>query len=341
MFSRIHIIAVFACVGIGVGIAPQFSLANSPNLGRDLLSIFRPNHSPVATNEVPSNTAAAMSHHRLARTFAAQNDVNRANANFSLALQNAAPRQVAAIATDYAAFLIGIGDLHRAELMLRQALSQSPNDTEVIRMLARCLVKQNKMAEGLRHFRSIGTEAEARAEIAAIYREQGNTEMLVAVEQRWGSTSPEAARPAPVLVAATSRPPTAAASPEAATSEPTRVAASPRPVTAPPLPGAVQTVAAPREVATVVVASVAPSLPRSESFNNRVPRSAPLPVARARAAAPTPAVPEVETKEPPRSTVAILPRRHYVVEAGTFADLEALLPTVQPVVTTVSAQSTR
>ena len=62
MFSRIHIIAVVACVGIGMGTVPQFSLASSSNLGRDLLAFFRPNHGPVATNDVPSNTAAAVFH---------------------------------------------------------------------------------------------------------------------------------------------------------------------------------------------------------------------------------------------------------------------------------------
>jgi hypothetical protein len=246
--------------------------------------------------------------------------------------------------------------------MLRQALTQSPDDTEIIRMLARCLVRQDKMAEGLRHFRSIGTEAEARAEIAAIYRAQGNTDMLAAVEQRWGSARPDMARPATISTVV--RP------------EPTRVAVAPRPTTAPPLPGAgaVRTsapaTAAPDEVAVVTAAAVAPPLSRSEFLDNRVPipvpGPAPLLAARAGtssasvpvaaqpvserpvlantvrlAPAPMSVVPEVEVKETPRPTTTIQPRRHYVIGAGTFADLEALLPTIRPAAATVPARGTR
>ena len=375
MFARIRITAAFICIGIGAGIVPQFSLASSPNPGRDLLSFFRPSHAPVATSEVPSNVAAAVSHHRLARHFAERNDVERANANFSLALQHAAPRQVAGIAADYAAFLIDVGDLHRAELMLRQALSQSPNDREVIRMLARCLVRQNKMAEGLRHFRTIGTEAEARAEIAAIYREQGNTDMLAAVEQRWGSTELETTRPEPAsLIAATPRPPVATASPEEATPEP-HVALTPRPATAPPLPGATQPgavqphTARTLPVASTVVAatSAAPPLSTSGLSENRVPipipRSAPLPAPVAQSTperlvltntvrltgAPmpnaSPARTEMEAREPARPAVTIQPiiqpRRHYVVNVRTSADLETLLPIVQPAAATVIMRDSR
>jgi len=47
-------------------------------------------------------------------------------------------------------------------------------------------------------------------------------------------------------------------------------------------------------------------------------------------AAPVPVTPEVETKEPPKPAMTIQPRRHYVVNAGTSTELEALLP-VRPV----------
>jgi len=242
-----------------------------------------------------------MSYHRLARNYADQNDINRASANYSLALQNAAPRQVADIAADYAAFLTGIGDLHKAELMLRQALTQSPDDTELTRMLGRCLVRQEKMTEGLRYLKSISTEAEAKAEIAAIYREQGNTDMLVAVERTWEAPKqeaprptmarPEAVRPEPALIAATTpkpatvRPDVArpAAKPETIRPEPALVAmATPKPITAPPLPVArtlpstpapmtTRIGAAPREVAVNTPTSATSPLSKSEFFDSRVP----------------------------------------------------------------------
>ena len=377
MFLRIHVIAVFVCIGIGI--VPQFSLANSPNPGRDFLSIFRSNKSPAAKNEGVSNAASATSYHRLARTYADQNAVDKANTNYSLALRNAAPRQVAGIAADYAAFLTDTGNLHRAELMLRQALSQSPDDTEIIRMLARCLVRQEKIAEGLRHFRSIGTEAEARAEIAAIYREQGNTEMLAVAEQRWGTARPEATRPEPVRVAAAPTPRPATVRPETVgPEEPVRVAAIPRPATALPFPGTVRTlppapaVAVPREAVAIAAAPIVPPLSKSEFFDTRVPipvpksalpvmvaanspRSAlpaPAPIATQQpqtrpvlanpvrlATAPAPTLPKAN--EPPRPAVAIQPSRHYVVNAGTSTDLDSLLPIIRPATATVLTRGIR
>jgi len=313
MFSCIRIIAVFVCFGIGIGIAPQVVQAN--NLGKEFLSMFRSNKSQTAQSERTSQTAntpnatSAVSYHRLAIKYAEQNEVGKANANYSLALQNATSRQYAGIAVDYATFLTNRGDLHRAELVLRQAITQFPEDAEFVRMLARCLIRQEKMVEGRRLFLSVGTEAEARAEMAAILQEQGNTGMLVAVEQKWGSARPEATRPVPamvrpeavpavqtdpVLIAATSRPATVAR-PETVQPAPARVAAAtPRLAAAPPLPNAVRapqpplSVAsradvAPRNVVAVAATPAIPPVSRSEFFDNRVPipvpKVTPLPVA--------------------------------------------------------------
>jgi len=337
--------------------------------------------------------------------YAEQNDRSKANTHFSLALQNASPQQVAGIAADYATFLTDWGDHRRAELMLRQALTQSPDDVELIRMLARCLIRQEKVTEGRRYLLSVGTVAEANAEIAMIYRDQGNIDMLVAVEQRWGSspsgairpetTSPEATKP----VLAMARP--EAVQPEAVRSAPVHVtAAAPKPVTAPPLPGVVRTpqpplpaAVAPRtnvppqDVAVLIAATPSAATPstatpstastvpvsRSEFFDSRVPipvpNVTPLPaVIAANAPSPAPALqalpsattqpergrpvltnpvrfasapvpvttPEAETKEPPKPAMTVQPRRHYVVNAGTSADLEALLPNVRPVAATVA-----
>ncbi|MCL2710315.1 MAG: tetratricopeptide repeat protein [Planctomycetaceae bacterium] len=302
MLPRIRIIAVFACIGIVIGIAPQVVRADSTNWGQEFLSMFRSNKSPAAQSEgatytartaTPANTAkttSAVSYHRLARMYADQNDKSNANTNFSLALQNASQHQVAGIAVDYAAFLTDCGDLRRAELMLRQALLQSPDNTEITGMLARCLIRQDKVTEGRRYFLSIGTEATANAEIAAIYREQGNTGMLVAVEQKWGSAHPEATRPAmvrpeavqpvqpaPVLVAA--------ASPRLAAAQPLPNIAIEQAVRTFPQPPLTTAVAPRTDVAREVASFVPPPAPapvsKSEFFDNRVPipvpKVAPLP----------------------------------------------------------------
>lgn len=374
MCPRVHFIAVFACIGLGMGV-PQFSLANSPHSGNDLFSAFRAGKSTAAKNEEIS----AMYCYRLAKTYAEQNDVDRANANFSLALQNAAPKQVAEIAADYAAFLMDTGDVRRAELLFRQTLSLSPDNTDIVRKLARCLVLQERTIEGLRYLKTIDTEAEARAEIAAIYREQGNTEMLIAVNRQWGAASPETVRPEairlePALIAATPPTPMAAPRPRLATTaaepESALIAATQRPAVAPPLPSAVRALpsvpaaAVPRvndvlgnAVAVIAATPAAPSLFKSKLFDSKVPipvpQAAPSPVAAQPAlgkpeklvltnpiklaTAPKPIPSAVGTKELSRPAVTIQPRRHYVVNAGTSTDLETLFPVIRPAAIAVPA----
>ena len=213
MLSRIHTLPLFVCLGLGL--VSQVSWASPPDLG--LSALFRPYKDRVSSSDERADTASAAAAHRLAKTYAEQNDTRKANTQFTLALQNASLKQVTAIAIDYAAFLSETGDLRKAELILRQALAQSPDDKELIRMLARCLVLQEKMMEGLRYFKSIYSESEAKAEVAAIYREQGDTDTLAAVERKWGTSiaAPESVTQDSVLVAATPKAATLVSKPNA------------------------------------------------------------------------------------------------------------------------------
>ena len=400
MLSHIRVIVVLVCVGIVI--APQFVWAYSPHSGkgRDFFSFFRSYQSPVVKNDVSaSNGASSASNHRMARMYVEQNDIAKANTHFGLALKNAAPNQVPAIAFDYASFLLDTGDLHRAELILRQALTQSPDNADIIRMLAQCLVKQDKMVEGLRYFKSIYSEAEARQEIAAIYRKQGNTDMLAAVERKWGAANSAPVRsaplrPEPVLIASAPEP----TMPKPAASLPLPPQASPRAVTSPPstmvahavrtLPPAPSVVVpkntAPREIMpqevmpkdVPLVAAAPTALPsKSEFFDMKVPipvpQGASQPIAVAKntprmvstpipvlpvpipavqqaeklvlenpvklAVAPRPSQVFAEEKELPRPAVAIQPRRHYVVNAGTVANLDLLFP-IKSVAATMLAE---
>jgi tetratricopeptide (TPR) repeat protein len=288
MLFRICIITVVVCVG--GGIVPQFSFADSSNPARELLSAFRSYKSPVVRNEAETHSSSAVSQHRLARTYADQNDVAKANAHFGLALQNATPKQIPDIASDYAAFLLRTGDFRKAELILRQALTQSPQNEEFTRMLARCLVLQDKMTEGLRYLKSLGTEAEARAEIMAIYREQGNTDMLAAVEKKWRITEsvrPEPTSSEPVLIATTPKPsvalpPVPTLVPKAATPPTLTISTTSNAMRTLPLASAV---VAPKksivseDVDMIVKAPVKQPLSRSEFFDNKVPIPVPVPKA--------------------------------------------------------------
>jgi thioredoxin-like negative regulator of GroEL len=159
---------------VGMGIAPQFSSAETL--------------------------------HNLAKRYAGQNDVQKADTQFSRALKNAAPEQVAEVASDYAAFLMNRGDYHKAELILRQAQTQLPHDKELKKLLARCLILQEKVMEGLRYLKSMYSETEAREVVAAIYREQGNRDMLAAVEQKWGLKRTEPFRSEPLHITSTGIP---------------------------------------------------------------------------------------------------------------------------------------
>jgi predicted negative regulator of RcsB-dependent stress response len=255
MFLRVRIITVVVCVGMGF--APHLVFANSLGSAKDLFSSLRSYKNPVTKNEGGNNGASAASHHRLAKTYVDQNDIARANAYFSSALQNATVRQMPGIAVDYAALLMNTGDLRKAELILRQALSQSPNDEALIRMLARCLVQQEKVMEGLRYFRSIMSEAESRREVAAIYQEQGNADMLAVVEKRWGNTGitrPETVREEPALIAATPKP---VVVPVTVPSVGSARASTPSPATQP----SVNTAVTDATIATPTVARTAQTLP--------------------------------------------------------------------------------
>jgi len=367
MFAYTRFLAVaFA----GLGIVLSFYLTSSPAWGKDLFSTLRSIKVQTVKTDEEASGGSAQSLHSHARTYADNKDGNKANTYYGHALKNATPQQTPAIAADYAAHLMETGDLRKAELILKQALTQSPDDEKLARMLARCLVRQEKMIEGLRYFQMVGTEAEAKAEIAAIYREQGNTGMLAAVERKWGTTAtarPEVSpdvRPEPVLVAV--RPtPSPSSSPvlsppvlpakTTAPPVPTLVARSTPPPTAVVPAPTEQTVskstlssakipipvpnASPQPMTTLAIAPkpalsmptskvVAPLPPpvRRASENSETANFAPVTLP----TTPTSVLAQSETKVPARPATGVKPRKHYVVESGTSADLDALFP-IKPV----------
>ena len=172
------------------------------------------------------------------------------------------PERVARVLDD-ALFLMDKGELHKAELILRQALTQFPQDKELKQLFARCLILQEKVMEGLRCLKSIYSETEALKEIAAIYREQGNRDMLAAVEQKWGVKMAESPRSEPLHVASTLVPVLPG---KEAVLIPSQVSATP--------PVLVPVVSLTRRTAVVSEGSVVPPF-GSETFENDV--SIPLP----------------------------------------------------------------
>ena len=357
MFLRIRFPAVV--VWASLGIVLSFLSASSPAFGKDLFSALRSYKNSAPANAGETNGGTALSQHRLARSYADQNDKTKANTYFGLAFQNAAPSQFSAIAADYAAFLSGTGDLHRAELILKQAHAQSPNDIELTKMLARCLVQQSKMVEGLRYFQSVSTESEAKAEIAAIYREQGDTDMLAAVERKWGSagTARPGGRPEPVLVAAKSTsalspmlPPPVLPAKMVTPPVVSAVAPAAQPFSGTPLSSVKIPLPVPNPSLQPVATATNVLKPDSAAPVPRLP--APVPVALAArpavenhtmvnpvklASAPQAVLAQSDAQKPSRPVSGIQPRRHYVTNAGTSTDLDVLFP-IKPVVAVVPVQ---
>jgi len=352
MFSPMRIFTVVPCLGLGIILS--FLLASSPALGKDLFSALCSYKDPDAQNDGGVYGGFVLSPRRPVWTHAVQNDPNKTNAYFGFALKHAAPGQTPAIAAHYAGFLLESGDLHKAELILKQALTQSPDDVELTKMLARCLIRQERIIEGFRYFQSVDCEVEAKAEIAAFYRKQGNTDMLAAVEKKWGTTGttrpgiqPELVRSEPVLVAAKTIP-----SPVLPTRTPTLSAPAPTeptpsqsalsnakiPVPVPnssPQPMAA-TVNAPKPTSAAPVPKLVAPVPAMPTAARPTVEKLELanctlvnPVKLSATSQPVPA--QSDEKVPSRPATGIQPRKHYVVNADTSADLDALFP-IKPVV---------
>ena len=311
---KIRTVVVLICVC--VWLTEPLAQANPPNPGSNLFSIFRFQNNSNARSG--SDRSTSLSHHRLAKTLANQNDIDGANTSFTAALRYATPNQVPDIASDFATFLMETGDLHRAELILRQALTQSPDEEKFIKMLARCLVLQNRTIEGLRHFKSIYPETKAREQIAIIYQERGNAEMLLAIERQWGVTLPK---------------------PNVTISEPVRIIATPSqmPRTLPqeassisttlPLAGVVQAAfsATPPTVPETIKIAMPAGAPhsRSEFFATKIP--IPIPnTTHQPLLADSPRPTQVFVPSQP----VIQPRRHYVINAVASPDINTLFPVI-------------
>jgi len=386
MFTHMRLLSV-ACVGLGLVLS--FLLTSSSAWGKDLFTTLRSYRIQAvkAAEEAETSGGSAQSMRSLAKTHAEQKDSNKASTYFGHALKDAPPQQTPQIAADYAVFLLETGDLRKAELIIKQGLTQSPGDVELTRMLARCMVLQDRIIEGLRYFQSVSSDAEAKEAIAAIYREQGNTDMLAAVERKWGITGtprPDVSSK-PVLMAAT---PTHSPTSSPMLSPPVlpaKTTPSPAPAlvtrSTPAVPSVEQTVpAVPSDVASATPTPTMPtpttppmgmsvlssakipvplpnvsSPPMTEIAKSATPALTepasklvtPMPPAGIRPvvekrefanlasvklpAAPTPVLAQSDTTLPARpETGMVKPRKHYVAEAGTSTDLDALFP-IKPV----------
>ncbi|MDR0521588.1 MAG: tetratricopeptide repeat protein [Planctomycetaceae bacterium] len=364
MDSRIIALAVLVAGEIGCFL--PLSAAETPVSDMGTPKEVRMYLALIAKNEGKSDGSLAVPHHRLAKIYAETGNSERAESHFGLALKSAVPRQIPGISADFADFLIQREELHRAENILRQALPHAPRNEHIVIRLARCLVLQEKIMEGLRYFKMIYSDTEAKRQVAMIYREQGDTDMLAAIGRKWETAriddivSP-AGRSVPMLAAAPpvpafKTPPAAPMAP--ALREQVNLPFPKVQTTAPPLP-----IPIPQPVFAsqpVVRPPAANQTAASQTASVRYPKPAPQPAVIAGLSAPNPlnlpmlplenlakAAESEESDLPPvwerpkqktavSKTYVSQSRRHYVVNAHSTEEINRLF-SVLPVAAAVPA----
>ncbi|MGL4594348.1 MAG: tetratricopeptide repeat protein [Thermoguttaceae bacterium] len=127
---------------------------------------------------------AAPAHHRLALIRWRMGDINAADTYFKTATQQAVGVNFGIIAGDYSLFLMEQENLEAAEKLLRNALSQFPDNKRLLLCLGRCSIRQGKTIEGFRYLsKSLGEEYAYR-ESADIFRQMGDFAGARVMEER-------------------------------------------------------------------------------------------------------------------------------------------------------------
>ncbi|MDR0391611.1 MAG: tetratricopeptide repeat protein [Planctomycetaceae bacterium] len=127
----------------------------------------------------------AAPYHRLALIlWMRQHAANEADVCFRYALKYAKEGIVQVVVNDYNNFLTEYGKLNQAESILRNTISFFPHDPQLKVELGRCLARQDRPIEALRHIRPVLGEAQAYVELANIYRDRGDLAMSDVLLQR-------------------------------------------------------------------------------------------------------------------------------------------------------------
>ncbi|MDR1485702.1 MAG: tetratricopeptide repeat protein [Planctomycetaceae bacterium] len=132
-----------------------------------------------------SDGTLAVPYHRLALiAWGRQRAVNEADVCFRYALKYAKDGIVQVIVNDYNRFLTECGKLDQAEAILRNTISLFPYESQLKVELGRCLARQDRAVEALRHIRPVLGEAQAYIELAAIYKGRGDYAMSDVLMQK-------------------------------------------------------------------------------------------------------------------------------------------------------------
>ncbi|MDR1925855.1 MAG: hypothetical protein LBQ66_15925, partial [Planctomycetaceae bacterium] len=119
----------------------------------------------------------AAPYHRLAIIAWKSRVYNEANIFFQYGLKYAKDDTVKIITVDYTSFLNDIGKFEQAETILRNAVVHFPGEQTFKVELGRCLARQDRAVEALRHIRPVLGEEQAYAELASIFQSKGDYAM--------------------------------------------------------------------------------------------------------------------------------------------------------------------
>jgi len=138
-----------------------------------------------ANEQSTKNGVLAAPYHRLALISWKDGNVPDTGIYFRYALNYALGGNLLIIGGDYAQFLMAKGDYAKAEVILRNALINDPENKRLLLYLGRCVALQKKHQESLRYLVAAVGRAQAYEELAAVYRQQGEFELArVAAEKR-------------------------------------------------------------------------------------------------------------------------------------------------------------
>jgi len=157
-------------------------LAESQGRHQDAVRAF--NGFIKANERSTTNGVLATPYHRLAMISWKEGSTNDAGIYFRHALNYALGGNLLIIGGDYAQFLMVRGDYARAEVVLRNALLNDPENKRLLFFLGRCVALQKKHQESLRYLDASVGRAQAYQELAAIYRQQGEFELARVAEER-------------------------------------------------------------------------------------------------------------------------------------------------------------
>ncbi|MDR2641573.1 MAG: tetratricopeptide repeat protein [Planctomycetaceae bacterium] len=120
----------------------------------------------------------AAPYHRLALiVWRRSRELNEADVYFRYALKYAKRGIIQVVVNDYNKFLTECGKLDQAEAILRNTISLFPHESQLKVELGRCLARQDRPVEALRHIRPVLGEVQAYVELAMIYRGSGDIAM--------------------------------------------------------------------------------------------------------------------------------------------------------------------